>query len=65
MSADNRQRELVRRCRKLGFRAEITGGGHWKVYAPLGLVFMPVSPSESQHGWKKDRNRLRRMGIPL
>lgn len=54
---------LVREIRRRGHRAEL-GRRAWKVYAPLGVVFLALNPSD----WRAVKNMIRdlkRAGLDL
>lgn len=53
---------LLRALDKLGVRFEQTNGGHVKVYAPLGVVFMSSTPSD-RRAEQNARADLRKYGV--
>lgn len=64
-NSKSKQAELVAACKAKGLTVSLTKNLHWKIITPNGAVFMPSTPSEHSNGWKKDRARLRRMGVDI
>jgi Flp pilus assembly CpaE family ATPase len=60
--ASPKKSRLIRVLNKLGVRTELTPGGHVKVYAPLGVVFMSATPSD-RRAEQNARSDLRRYGV--
>jgi hypothetical protein len=64
MSAKRDVDQLVKQVKKLGHDVEATGSGHWKVFAPGGVVFISATPRgpKALHAARGD---LRRNGVTL
>jgi hypothetical protein len=57
-------RRLMREVRKAGCEVETTGGNHYKVKCPRGIVICSVSPSDWR-AVRKAAGDLRRAGVEV
>ena len=58
------QQDLIKLLQRQGVKVEVSGGGHYKVHCPKGVVFMSRTPSERGVG-KYNIKILREYGVEV